>query len=50
MKWDSPLDVFHAGLKMMEWLGVGGMGTRGFGRIAVVGDPLDQKFGDEVRQ
>lgn len=34
--WRSPLDVAGAGLKMIEWLGVGGMGTRGFGRMRVV--------------
>lgn len=40
-KWEDPLDVVRAGLRMVEWLGVGGMGTRGFGRIAVVGEPVD---------
>lgn len=28
-----PLDVTKAGLKLAEYLGIGGMGTRGFGRI-----------------
>lgn len=46
-KWESPLDVMKAGLKMIEWLGVGGMGTRGFGRMAIVGEPLEQAYGKE---
>jgi len=33
-----PLDVVRAGLQLAEHLGVGGMGTRGFGRIKVVAD------------
>lgn len=33
-----PLDVVRAGLKLAEYLGIGGMGTRGFGRIQTVGD------------
>lgn len=40
--WKGPLDVVRAGLRMMEWLGVGGMGTRGFGRIAIVGEPVQE--------
>lgn len=39
-KWETPLDTLHAGLRMMEYLGVGGMGTRGFGRIKIIGEPL----------
>lgn len=31
--WESPLDVLEAGLDLMKTLGVGGMGTRGFGRL-----------------
>lgn len=46
----NALDVVKAGLLMMEWLGVGGMGTRGFGRVAVVGEPLTQEWGEEVWQ
>ena len=38
--WNDSLDVVRAGFRMIEWLGVGGMGTRGFGRIAMVGDPV----------
>jgi CRISPR-associated protein Cmr4 len=45
--WSGPLDVVAAGLRMIEWLGVGGMGTRGFGRMAVVGAPLVQGYGEE---
>lgn len=42
--WEGPLDVVRAGFRLMEWLGVGGMGTRGFGRVAVVGDPVEEHF------
>lgn len=38
--WQGPLEVVRAGLKMMEYLGVGGMGTRGFGRIQIIGEPV----------
>jgi CRISPR-associated protein Cmr4 len=40
--WQGPLDVVKAGLGMMEFLGVGGMGTRGFGRMKIVGAPLEK--------
>jgi len=46
--WNDPLDVVKAGLRLAEWLGVGGMGTRGFGRVAIVGEPLTQEWGKEV--
>lgn len=36
-EWNSPLDVAHAGMDLIDPLGVGGMGTRGFGRMRVVG-------------
>jgi CRISPR-associated protein Cmr4 len=49
-KWSCPLEVVEAGLRMIEWLGVGGMGTRGFGRMAMVGEPLEQAYGEEVWQ
>ncbi|GAB4533706.1 MAG: type III-B CRISPR module RAMP protein Cmr4 [Anaerolineae bacterium] len=49
-KWEGPLSVVKAGLRMIEWLGVGGMGTRGFGRMAIVGEPLEQAYGEEVWQ
>ena len=45
--WESALDVVQAGLGLIAWLGVGGMGTRGFGRLAVVGKPRAQKWGEE---
>ncbi len=44
-KWSGPLDVVRDGLRMIEWLGVGGMGTRGFGRIAIVGDSIEEEYG-----
>ncbi len=48
--WQDPLDVVKAGLQMIEWLGVGGMGTRGFGRMAIVGEPLEQAYDEEAWQ
>jgi len=48
--WNGPLDVVEAGLRMIEWLGVGGMGTRGFGRMAIVGQPMEQKYGEGAWQ
>ncbi len=45
--WSDPLNVLKAGLGMIEWLGVGGMGTRGFGRMAIVGEPITEEFGKE---
>lgn len=42
--WSSPADVLTAGLRLIEWLGVGGMGTRGFGRVAIVGKPSQKNF------
>ena len=33
LQWEKPLDVIQASLEWTEHLGVGGMGTRGFGRI-----------------
>lgn len=38
--WADPLDVVRAGLELAAWLGVGGMGTRGFGRLRIVGEPI----------
>jgi len=49
-QWRSPLDVVKAGLQLIEWLGVGGMNTRGFGRLAIVGEPLVQTYGEEAPQ
>lgn len=36
--WDKPLAVVRGGLRLTEYLGIGGMGTRGFGRIRLMGD------------
>lgn len=36
--WNSPLDVVKSGFELMEFLGVGGMTTRGFGRIKCIAD------------
>ncbi len=36
--WKNPLDVVKSGLTLVEHLGVGGMGTRGFGRIKIIVD------------
>ena len=35
-KWEKPLDVVAAGLEWAKDLGIGGMGTRGFGRVRCV--------------
>ncbi len=45
--WKNPLDVVRTGFEMIAWLGVGGMGTRGFGRLTVVGEPLEDRWGEE---
>lgn len=34
--WSKPLDVVRAGLRLAEHLGIGGMGTRGFGRVKLL--------------
>lgn len=34
--WASPMAVLESGLKLAEHLGIGGMGTRGFGRVRIV--------------
>ena len=33
LTWRNPLDIVSLGLEWAEYLGIGGMGTRGFGRI-----------------
>ena len=45
--WNCPLCVVKAGFRMIEWLGVGGMGTRGFGRMAMIGNAVEENFGKE---
>ena len=34
--WESPITVVEAGFKVFEYLGIGGMTTRGFGRMRVI--------------
>lgn len=36
--WNNPMDVVKSGFKLIEYLGVGGMGTRGFGRMKIIVD------------
>ncbi|EKQ67320.1 CRISPR-associated protein, Cmr4 family [Leptolyngbyaceae cyanobacterium JSC-12] len=48
--WNDSLDVVKAGFRMIEWLGVGGMGTRGFGRMAMVGEPIETEITDLFSQ
>lgn len=36
LKHERPLHVVTAGLKLAEYLGIGGMGTRGFGRVRLL--------------
>ena len=43
--WKSPSDVIAAGLEWCEHLGIGGMGTRGFGRIRKLPDCTVQPDG-----
>ena len=42
--WSGPMDIVSSGLRLIEWFGVGGMGTRGFGRVAVVGEAVSTAF------
>ncbi|TYC00856.1 MAG: type III-B CRISPR module RAMP protein Cmr4 [Kosmotoga sp.] len=34
--WNSPMDVVRTGFKVIEFLGIGGMTTRGFGRMKII--------------
>jgi len=43
LKSTGPADVLSHGLELLAYLGVGGMGTRGFGRISVVGNPVKNR-------
>lgn len=45
--WNRPLDVVKAGMKLIEYLGVGGMGTRGFGRMRLIGEWEASKGGTQ---
>ncbi|NJK67867.1 MAG: type III-B CRISPR module RAMP protein Cmr4 [Microcoleus sp. CSU_2_2] len=47
--WHNSLNVVKSGFKLIEWLGVGGMGTRGFGRMAIVGEPSEEKLNEEKK-
>ena len=38
--WERPMQVLNAGCRLIEHLGVGGMGTRGFGRMRLLGDTV----------
>lgn len=40
-EWVRPMHVVSSGLQLMQYMGIGGMGTRGFGRIQVVGSWRD---------
>ena len=42
--WKGPLDVVKAGLRLIEWFGIGGMGTRGFGRMVIIDEPLEKSL------
>ncbi len=48
--WNTPLDLVHTGLEMMQYLGVGGMGTRGFGRVKTIGKPVEENFFQEEKE
>ncbi len=37
--WERPIEVFEAGLREVAKRGIGGMGTRGFGRFTVINEP-----------
>lgn len=40
LKPKGPADVLSHGLELLQYFGIGGMGTRGFGRISVIGKPI----------
>ncbi len=37
---ETPGDVVKGGLELLQYTGIGGMGTRGFGRLEVIGQPI----------
>jgi CRISPR-associated protein Cmr4 len=47
-RWDASLDVVDRGMDLVAWLGVGGMGTRGFGRIKSVATLCESFEASEV--
>ncbi len=48
VNWQSVKDVVEAGLELAEYLGIGGMGTRGFGRIRKLAEPIEAAPGNEA--
>ncbi len=47
VKWQSVTDVVEEGLGLAEYMGIGGMGTRGFGRIRRLAKPVEQTPSDQ---
>jgi len=45
--WDGPMDVVKAGCRLIEHLGIGGMGTRGFGRMRLLGNFSPENGGQQ---
>ncbi len=45
--WNGPKDVVETGCRLLEYLGVGGMGTRGFGRIKAIGNPKEEVVSEQ---
>jgi CRISPR-associated protein Cmr4 len=43
--WREPCQVVHSGLEWAAALGVGGMGTRGFGRLGLIGEGYEVQSG-----
>ncbi len=41
VNWQNVKDVIEAGLGLAEYMGIGGMGTRGFGRIRKLAEPIE---------
>jgi CRISPR-associated protein Cmr4 len=41
VNWQGVKDVVEDGLSLAEYLGIGGMGTRGFGRIRRLAAPIE---------
>ncbi len=46
-QWKDPLAVVRAGMRLIEYLGIGGMGTRGFGRMRLVAPQEDSNGGQK---
>jgi len=43
----NPQEVLEKGLNLISWLGIGGMGTRGFGRMEMLGQLDSKQYGGE---